>query len=334
MARYLISRAIGSIPVIVLISFLVFALLQGAPGDPAALLLSADYATPEDIAEVRRLWGLDEPMPVQYYYFLRRAVLGDLGDSFKYNTPVKELIAQRLPATIELAAFTVVIACLIAIPIGVLAGTRPNSAIDNIGTIFGLTGVSMPYFWLGIMIILLFAGNLHILPAAGRASFGVTRESITGFYFVDSVLRWDWWAFWDALRHVLGPALAMGLTSAGILMRITRSAVLEVMREDYVMVARAKGLANRVVLWRHVLRNAQIPIITVFGLELGTLLSGAIVTETVFAWPGVGSLLIEAISARDYPLVTGLVLMYSVGFILINLAVDVAYARADPRIRY
>ena len=334
MARYLISRAIGSIPVIVLISFLVFALLQGAPGDPATLLLPADYATPEDIEEVRRLWGLDEPMPVQYYYFLRRAVLGDMGDSFKYNKPVKELIAQRLPATIELAAFTVVIACLIAIPIGVLAGTRPNSAIDNIGTIFGLTGVSMPYFWLGIMIILLFSANLHILPAAGRASFGVTRESITGFYFVDSVLRLEWGAFWDALRHVLGPALAMGLTSAGILMRITRSAVLEVMREDYVMVARAKGLANRIVLWRHVLRNAQIPIITVLGLELGTLLSGAIVTETVFAWPGVGSLLIEAIQARDYPLVTGLVLMYSVGFILINLAVDVAYARADPRIRY
>lgn len=333
MTTYLVRRLLGTIPVILLISLLVYGLLQLAPGDPATLLLPED-ATDEDVQAAKRRWGLDQPFYVQYFYFITSAVRGDLGRSFKFSEPVVELIGQRLPATIELAVFAMLIASAIAIPIGVFAGARPNSAIDNVGTVVGLFGISMPNFWFGIMLILFFAGILHVLPSAGRSEYGIAGEVVTGFYFVDSALQGNWAGLLDAFRHVILPALALGSALAGIQMRITRSAVLEVTREDYVMVARAKGLRNRLVLWRHVLRNALIPIVTVVGLELGTLLSGSIITETVFAWPGVGSLLITGVQARDYPLVTGIVLMYSVAFVLINLLVDAIYALADPRIRY
>jgi peptide/nickel transport system permease protein len=333
MTRYLVRRLIGTIPVIFLISLLVYVLLQLAPGDPASLLLP-ENATDADVAEARRRWGLDQPIYVQYFYFMRSAVQGDLGRSFRFAQPVTELIGQRLPATVELAVFAIVIACAIAIPLGVMAGARPNSTIDTVGTFFGLFGISMPNFWFGIMLILLFAGILHVLPSAGRSEYGVAGDVITGSYFLDSIIQGNWAGVVDALKHIIMPAMALGTALAGIQMRITRSAVLEVTREDYVMVARAKGLRNRLVLWRHVLRNALIPIVTVVGLELGTLLSGSIITETVFAWPGVGSLLITGVTSRDYPLVTGIVLMYSIAFVTINLIVDALYALADPRIRY
>jgi peptide/nickel transport system permease protein len=333
MTAYLIRRALGTIPVILLITLLVYSLLQLAPGDPATLLLPED-ATEADLVEAKHRWGLDQPFYVQYFYFISSAVRGDLGKSFRFAQPVTELIAVRLPATLELAFFAMLIATVIAIPLGVIAGTRPNSTADNVGTFFGLFGISMPNFWFGIMMILLFSGILHLFPSAGRSEYGVAGEVITGFYFIDSALEGNWDGFVDAFKHVLLPAAALGTALAGIQMRITRSAVLEITREDFVMVARAKGLRNLAVLWRHVLRNSFIPIITVVGLELGNLLSGSIIVETVFAWPGVGSLLITGVSARDYPLVTGIVLMYSIGFVTINLVVDAVYAAVDPRIRF
>ena len=333
MSNYLIKRLAGTLPVILLISLLVFSLIHAAPGDPTLMLLGEE-ATAEDVARAKERWGLDQPLYVQYFKFLSSVAQGDFGKSFKFAEPVTSVIKQRLPATLELALFSIVIAILLAIPLGVWAGARPNSWIDNLGTTFGLFGISMPSFWLAIMLILLLAGVLNILPTSGRSTYGVAGPEITGFYLIDSLMQKNWQAVRDALSHIFMPALALGVNMLGILMRVTRSAVLEVMNEEYVTTARAKGLAEGNVLWRHVTTNALIPVITVVGLELGTLLSGSIIVETVFSWPGSGSLLITALNARDYPLVTGLVMTYTAAFVLINLIIDGLYAIVDPRIRY
>ncbi len=333
MLSYLMRRVTGTIPVIILISLLVFMLVQAAPGDPADLLLS-DEADAQDVAEARARWGLDQPIYIQYIKFLWAALHGDLGESFRYADPVLLLIAERLPATVELAIVSILIAVIFGVPLGVWAGARPNSWADNFGSLFGFFGISMPNFWLGIMLILIVAGYFNLLPSAGRDTYGISGDPITGFYILDSMLQNNWAAVWDGIRYIIMPATALGTNMMGILMRVTRSSVLEVMHEDYVTTARAKGLSERVVLWHHVLRNALIPIITVVGLELGTLLSGSIIVETVFAWPGSGALLISAITSRDYPLITGTVLMYTMAFVIINFIIDVLYAVIDPRIRF
>lgn len=333
MGTYLLRRLIGTIPVMVLISMLVFLLIQAAPGDPTLMLLGED-TTAADIAEAKERWGLDQPVHVQYFKFFASAVRGDFGRSFKYDEPVLDVIVARVPATLELATAAVVIALVFAIPLGVWAAAKPNSWVDNTGTTFGLFGISMPSFWFGIMLILLFAGILNVLPSAGRDTYGIAGKPITGFYILDSALQGNWAGVRDGLEHVFLPALALGANMLGILMRVTRSSVLEVMHEEYVTTARAKGLVERKVLWRHVLSNALIPVITVVGLELGTLLSGSIIVETVFSWPGSGSLLVIALNARDHPLVTGLVLVYTAAFVAINFLIDVLYAVIDPRIRY
>ncbi len=333
MGTYLLRRLVGTIPVMVLISLLVFLLIQAAPGDPTLMLLGED-STAEDIAEARVRWGLDQPVYVQYVKFFMSAAQGNLGRSFKYDEPVLDVIINRIPATLELAAASLIIAVIFAIPLGVWAAAKPNSWVDNTGTTFGLFGISMPSFWFGIMLILLFAGILNILPSAGRDTYGIAGPRITGFYILDSAIEGNWAGVRDGAEHVFLPAVALGSNMLGILMRVTRSSVLEVMHEEYVTTARAKGLEERKVLWRHVVRNALIPVITVVGLELGTLLSGSIIVETVFSWPGSGSLLIIALNARDHPLVTGLVLVYTTAFVAINFLIDVLYAVIDPRIRY
>jgi ABC-type dipeptide/oligopeptide/nickel transport system permease component len=333
MLRYLIGRILATIPVIVLISLLVFLLIHAAPGDPAELLLS-DEASPEDIADARRRWGLDQPIYVQYLHFLANMAVGDLGMSFRYADPVIGLIGERLPATIELAVVSLLIAILIGIPLGVWAGARPNSWADNAGSVFGFFGISMPSFWLGIMLILIVSGYFKWLPSSGRSTYGVAQGFDTGFYISHSILTGNMKAAWDGIKYIIMPAIALGTGMMGLVMRVTRSSVLEIMSEDYVRTARAKGLSERTVLWRHVLRNSLVPVITVVGLELGTLLSGSIIVETVFAWPGSGSLLISAIQSRDYPLITGTVLTYTIAFVVINFAIDVLYAVIDPRIRF
>ena len=333
MGTYLLRRLVGTIPVMILISMLVFLLIQAAPGDPTLMLLGED-STQEDIERARIRWGLDQPIYVQYVKFFMSAAQGNFGQSFKYDEPVLDVIVNRIPATLELATASVIIAIVFAIPLGVWAAAKPNSWVDNTGTTFGLFGISMPSFWFGIMLILLFAGILNILPSAGRDTYGIAGPRITGFYILDSALQGNWAGVRDGAEHVFLPALALGSNMLGILMRVTRSSVLEVMNEEYVTTARAKGLVERKVLWRHVFRNALIPVITVVGLELGTLLSGSIIVETVFSWPGSGSLLIIALNARDHPLVTGLVLVYTAAFVAINFLIDVLYAIIDPRIRY
>lgn len=333
MCGYLVRRLIGTLPVLLLISLLVFLLLQAAPGDPTTMLLGEE-ANAADLAEAKRRWGLEQPVHIQYLRFVTAAASGNLGRSFRFGEPVREVIAQRLPATIELAILSMLIAITLAIPLGVWAAAKPNSWIDTLGTSFGLFGISMPNFWLGIMLILFFSGILHLFPSAGRSTYGVAGPQQTGFYFLDSLLQGNWPGVKDAFLHAAMPALALGTNMVGVLMRITRSSVLEVANEEYVVTARAKGVAEPMVLWRHVLSNALIPIITVVGLELGTLLSGSIIVEAVFAWPGIGSLLITGVTSRDYPLVTGLVLVYTAAFVTINLIIDALYALVDPRIRY
>jgi ABC-type dipeptide/oligopeptide/nickel transport system permease component len=333
MATYLVKRLAGTVPVLLLISLLVFLLIHAAPGDPTLMLLGEETNAAE-VATARERWGLDRPLYVQYLKFVASTFTGEFGKSFKYAEPVSQVIKTRLPATIELAIFSIIIAIVLAIPLGVWAGSKPNSWLDNVGTTCGLFGISMPSFWLGIMLILLLAGALNLLPTSGRSTYGVAGPEITGFYLLDSLLQKNWRALWDGLTHIFMPALALGVNMLGILMRVTRSSVLEVMNEDYVVTARAKGLAEKNIVWRHVTTNALIPVITVVGLELGTLLSGSIIVETVFAWPGSGSLLITALNARDYPLVTGIVLTYTAAFVIINLIIDGLYGVIDPRIRY
>jgi peptide/nickel transport system permease protein len=329
----LARRIVGAVPVIVGISFLIFLLMHIAPGDPVTLLLGDD-ATPADIERTRREWGLDKPLLVQYWEFLSRAVTGDFGRSLKFNEPVMKLIGERLPATLELAFASLCVAILIAVPLGVYSAIRHNSLLDHAGMSVALIGVSLPNFWLGIMLIYFLGGQLNLLPVAGRIEYGVEVKTITGLYLFDSLITGNFPAFWSALQHLLMPAFTLGSALAAIVTRISRSSVLEVMRQDYVTTARAKGLSERAVIWRHILRNALITITTILGLQLGALLSGSVVTETVFSYPGIGDLLIQSISARDYKLTQVLILMFAVTYFVVNLLVDLLYSWIDPRIRF
>jgi dipeptide transport system permease protein len=329
----LARRIVGAVPVIVGISFLIFLLMHIAPGDPVTLLLGDD-ATPADIERTRREWGLDRPLLVQYWDFLARAVTGDFGRSLKFNEPVMKLIAERLPATLELAFASLCVAILIAVPLGVYSAIKHNSFLDHAGMSVALIGVSLPNFWLGIMLIYFLGGQLNVLPVAGRIEYGVEVKTITGLYLFDSLITGNFPAFWSALQHLLMPAFTLGSALAAIVTRISRSSVLEVMRQDYVTTARAKGLSEKAVIWRHILRNALITITTILGLQLGALLSGSVVTETVFSYPGIGDLLIQSISARDYKLTQVLILMFAVTYFVVNLLVDLLYSWIDPRIRF
>lgn len=332
MTSYLARRLIGVIPVLLMVSLMVFALTQLAPGDPVSMLVS-DETSAEDRQRIVEAWGLDRPAPVQYLSFLQNAVTGDFGVSFRYREPVLDLVLARLPASIELAIYATLLAVLIGIPLGVLSAARPNSLLDNAGSLVGFFGVSMPNFWLGILLILVFAGMFNVLPSGGREPWGMDLPSITGFLTIDALIQGRFDALWTALRHLALPAVVLGTSMTGIIMQLTRATVAESLREDYVMTARAKGLSERIVLWRHAFRNALVAVVTIIGLEFGALISGAIIVETVFSWPGIGMLLIQSITYRDYPLIVGLVLIYTTLFVLVNVLIDILYTIIDPRIR-
>lgn len=325
-------RLLGAIPVLLGISFIVFVLMHLAPGDPVTLLLGDD-ATPADVARIRQEWGLDEPLLVQYGQFLSRAVVGDFGRSLKFGEPVLKLVFERLPATLELAAVSLLVAVLISVPIGVYSAVKHDTLIDHAGTSMALIGVSLPNFWLGIMLIYFLGGQWNLLPVAGRIEYGIEIQPVTRLYLVDSLLAGNLAAFWSAVKHLLMPAVTLGTALAAIVTRITRSSVLEVMRQDYVLTARAKGLSERVVVWRHILRNALITVVTILGLQLGALLNGSVITETVFSYPGIGDLLIQSIAVRDYLLTQVLILFFGVIYFVVNLLVDVLYTLIDPRIK-
>lgn len=305
MITYIIGRLLWVIPVILGVSTLVFFFIHLIPGDPVELMLG-ESAEPADKAALREELGLNKPILQQYFQFLGRLAQGNLGRSLHTHKPVLQSILARYPATLELTFAALCIAIIIAIPVGVMAATRQYSWLDNGSMFLALLGVSVPNFWLGPMFIILFSINLGWLPVSGRGG-------------------------WD---HLILPAITLGTAMAAILTRMTRSSVLEVIHEDYIRTARAKGLRESVVIFKHALRNALIPIITLIGLQFGALLSGAVITETIFAWPGIGRLTIEAINRRDYPLVQGCVLVIALSYVLINQLTDVLYSLVDPRIRY
>jgi len=329
----LIRRVLGAIPVLLAISFLIFMLMHIAPGDPVSLMLG-DNATPEDVAKLRAELGLDKPLPAQYWDFLTHAVRGDFGRSLKFGEPVIKLVQERLPATLELAFASLIVAITIAVPLGVYSAIKHNSLLDHAGMSVALIGVSLPNFWLGIMLIYFLGGQLNLLPVAGRIEYGIDIKPITGLYLLDSLLTGNFEAFLSVGKHLLMPAVTLGSALAAIVTRISRSSVLEVMRQDYVTTARAKGLSEKTVIWRHILRNALITIVTILGLQLGALLNGSVITETVFSYPGIGDLLIQSISARDYKLTQVLILMFAVIYFVVNLMVDLLYSWIDPRIKF
>ncbi len=332
MLTYIIRRIFGVIPVMLMVSVLVFALMQAAPGDPVSMLIS-DEASPEDRARVAEEWGLNRPLWVQYLSFLRNAATLDFGTSFRFQEPVTALVLERLPASLELAFYSTLLAVVVGIPLGVWAAARPNSLIDTAASFGGFFGISMPNFWLGILMILIFAGHLNILPSGGRSPWGLDLTPVTGFLSLDAVLQRRWDALGAVFRHLTLPTVVLGTAMTGIIMQLTRASMLENLGEDFVMTARAKGLPERMILWRHAFRNALVSVITIIGLEFGALLSGAIIVETVFSWPGIGQLLIQGIGYRDFPLITGLVIIYTGMFVFLNLIVDLLYTVVDPRIR-
>ncbi|MGH2490530.1 MAG: ABC transporter permease [Candidatus Limnocylindria bacterium] len=311
----------------------VFILMRAIPGDPVDAILGREgTVNPTQVALIREQFQLDRPLPEQLAAFYSRLLRGDLGTSIIRQQPVTELIAGRLPATIELAVGALLFALVVALPVGVISAVRQRSAVDRGSMAAAFVGMSMPPFWLGIILILLFAVRLQVFPVAGRITYGYAPMEITGLYTVDALLTLHGAALADALRHLALPAVTLGAVLAALIARVSRSSMVEVLREEYVRTARAKGLAERVVIVRHALRNALIPLVTVIGLEVGALLGGNMIVETVFEWPGIGRLAIEAIFARDYPVVQGVVIVYAFTFAVANLLVDVVYTFVNPRL--
>ncbi len=305
MIRFLVRRLLLTIPVLLGVATLVFSLIHLVPGDPVQAMLG-DSASPQDISELRGRLGLDRPLYVQYGAFLKGLTRGDLGASLRTNQPVTASIVERLPATFELAFAAMALATMMAIPLGIVAAARAGTRVDHAATTLALVGISIPNFWLGPLLAIVFSVTLGWLPVSGRGT----------------------------LAHLVLPAVTLGAPFAAVLARMTRASVIEELRELYVLAARARGVSRVGAIVRHAFRNSLIPIVTVLGLQFGAVLTGAVITETIFAWPGVGRLLIQSISFRDYPLVEGCILLIAVTYVGMNLLTDLAYGLLDPRIRY
>ncbi len=333
MVRYVTWRLLTFMYVLLGVSLAIFVLMRLIPGDPALVMLG-ERATAERIVEVRRSLGLDRSLAVQYLIYLENMLTGNLGRSIHTNTRVAEELSARFPATIELSLAAICLAGFIGVLAGIVSATRQYSILDSGFMMLSLAGVSMPIFWLGLMMIWAFALLLGWFPPSGRLEVRIFLDSITGFYVLDSLLTRNWEAFWDALWHLALPAITLATVPLAIIARMTRSSLLEVLRQEYITTARSKGLNEWAVITRHALRNALIPILTVGGLQFGLLLGGAILTETIFSWPGLGRLLYNAVLARDYPVVQGGTLLIAATFTVINLVVDLLYALANPKIRY
>jgi peptide/nickel transport system permease protein len=314
------------------VSVLVFLMLRMIPGDPARLLLG-EFATAEDLARLRTQMGLDQSYPVQYGIYLANILQGDLGNSLRNGAPVAAEIGGRLVATLELTVAAMLIASLVGIAAGVISSVRQYSVFDYGSMFVALIGVSMPIFWLGLMLMYLLAVMFPIMPMMGRIGMGSEPEVVTGLMLVDTLLAGEFGDFLDALHHLVLPAFTLATIPMAIVARITRSAMLEVLNKDYVRTARAKGMGEAVVILRHALRNAFLPVVTVLGLNLGLLLGGAVLTETIFSWPGLGRYVVDSLMARDYAAVQGCILVFAGLMAFINLIVDLVYVVLDPRIR-
>jgi len=329
-----IERILATIPIMIGIAVIVFLFMRLMPGDPVDIMMGeGSVASPREIAAIREQLHLDKPIWQQLGIFFSGLVRGDLGHSFFMNRPVTELLLEALPATIELALAALIIALVVAVPVGVISAVRQYSLVDRASMTAAFLGISMPSFWLGIVGILVFSIHLHWLPTSGRLpAFGVEITRITGLYVLDSLAAADWAALKQAVRHLILPACTLGAPMAAIVARVVRSSMLEVLRQDYITLARAKGVPEVGVVARHALRNALVPTVTVVGLQVGVLLGGNMIVETVFSWPGIGRMVVEAIHARDYPLVQGAVMLYAFTFVIMNLVVDILYTYLNPKI--
>lgn len=314
------------------VSVVVFLMLRMIPGDPAQLLLG-EFASPEELARLREQLGLNQSLFTQFWIYISNIVQGDMGHSVRTNAPVTGEIWVRLIATLELSLAAMCIATVFGIAAGVMSAVKQHSLWDYGAMFMALVGVSMPIFWLGLMLIYLFAVKFPLLPMMGRISLGLEVPDVTGLMVVDAVVAGNWQSFVSALKHLLLPAFTLATIPMAIVARITRSAMLEVLNMDYVRTARAKGMTELVVIFRHALRNAFLPVVTVLGLNLGLLLGGAVLTETIFSWPGLGRYVVDSLSGRDYAAVQGCILVFALLMAVINLAVDLIYVVLDPRIR-
>jgi peptide/nickel transport system permease protein len=332
MLKFVVRRLLLLIPILIGLSILVFVWIRALPGGPAQALLG-ERATPETIAQIERQYGLDEPVYVQYWKYIKRTVHADFGVSTQSRRPVTEELSERFPATIELALAAMLFSVVIGVPLGFIAGKRYGTWLDHSSLLASLVGISIPIFFLAILLKYVFAVKLGWLPTVGRISVLIDIEHPTNFYVIDAILAGDMEALLDVLEHLILPAIALGTIPLAIIARITRAAVLDVQNEDYVRTAKAKGLSPGVVDRRHIFRNALLPVATIIGLQTGLLLSGAVLTETVFAWPGIGTWLVNAIDNRDFPVLQGGILFVALVFVLVNLIVDVSYAVINPRIR-
>ncbi len=330
---FIISRLLQLIPVLFGLSLVVFLMISLTPGDPVEIMLGNDRASPEQVQSLRHDMGLDLPIQERYLTFVGNALTGNFGRSFFHRRPVADVIAERLPATLELSIVAMLIALVLAIPLGVLAAIKRGGIIDRLATVTSLVGVSVPGFWLGIMLILLFSVKLGWMPVSGRLDFALELPRITGLVLVDSILFGRLDTFLDALRHIAMPALTLGLAMAGLLMRVTRTSMIEVLQQDYILFAEAKGISRARLLLRHALRNALLPTVTVAALEMGYLLGGNTIVETVFGWPGLARVIVEGIFSRDYPLVQAGVLVLAVLYVTVNFFADILYTLLNPRVK-
>jgi peptide/nickel transport system permease protein len=331
MYGFIIRRTLSIIPTLLGVSIVIFLMLSITPGDPAELLLG-ERATAESLAQMREHLGLDKPLYIQYGLFLKRLVKLDLGETIWSRQKVWKEVKQRFPATIELSVAAMLLSCFFGVILGIISATKQYSWFDYTSMVCSLIGVSIPVFWLGLVLMLVFSLNLGWFPMSGRLGVYTNLEIITNFYILDTILMRDWAALKDALWHLCLPAFALSTIPLAIVARMTRSSMLEVLRQDYIRTAKAKGLGQTRILLKHALRNGLIPVITVIGLQFGIMLGSAILTETVFAWPGVGKWIFDGVVKRDYMVIQGGTLIVATCFVLVNTIVDVLYAVINPRI--
>jgi len=328
----ILERILIVIPTMLAIAMLVFVLMRVMPGDPVDKMMGeSGNVSIEEIQSLKKEFNLDLPLFEQLKIFVTGIFHGDLGTSFQERRPVWNIIMEKLPATIELALGAFIFSLIIAVPIGVISAVKQNSLIDRLGMAFSFLGISAPAFWLGIILIIIFAVNLNVLPVYGRSMFASTPVHITGLYVLDSILSRNWLALKDSFLHLILPSISLGAAQASVITRILRSSMLEVLRADYVTLARTKGLSEYIVITKHALRNALIPTVTVIGLQIGTLLGGNMIIETIFGWPGLGRLVVTSIFNRDFPVIQGSVMFYALIYVTANLIVDILYTYLNPR---
>jgi peptide/nickel transport system permease protein len=332
MKWYITKRLLMLIPVLLGVSILAFSLIHLAPGDPA-LTISGEHASTQTISAIREKYGLDKSLPIQYWIWLKAALHGDMGRSIVSNEYITKEIMERFPNTFELTFFAMILAVIVGSIAGIISASKQYSALDYTTMGVALFGVSMPVFWLGIMLMMIFGVYLRWLPIGGRIDVAISLQQVTGFYLLDSIITVNFKAFISILRHLILPSVALATIPMATIARVTRSSMLEVLRQDFIRTERAKGLSEGAVIYKHAVRNAMIPVITVIGLDFGGMLAGAILTETVFSWPGIGRYVVKAVGMRDYPAVQGSLLFFAFMFVIVNLITDILYVYIDPRIK-